>query len=146
MHERLPTAEQITTTWVTCSNRNLPSYIPGPEIQIKVSRLLPEALGQDPPTPRQLLGVQGLLQLWSHPPNLCCVVTQPLTAVSSPVSLTRAVAVGSGGHPGDSGQPQLEIRNCLPLSKDPFFQMQSRSKVPVLRKCTHLWGPPLNPL
>lgn len=27
------------------------------------------------------------------------------------------------GHPGDSGQPQLEIPNRLPLSKDPFFQI-----------------------
>lgn len=97
MHECLPTAVQITTTRVTCSHRNLPSYISGPEIQIKVSRLLTEALGEDPPTPRQLLGVQGLLQLRSHPPNLCCVVTQPLSSVSSPVSLTRAVAVGSEG-------------------------------------------------
>lgn len=26
------------------------------------------------------------------------------------------------GHPGDSGQPHLEIRNCLPLGKDPFFK------------------------
>ena len=100
MHERLPTAVQITTTRVTCSHRNLPSYISGPETQIKVLRLLPEALGEDPPTPRQLLGVQGLLQLRSRPPSLRCVVPQPLSSVSSPVSLTRAVAVGSGGAQG----------------------------------------------
>ena len=52
--------------------------------------------------------------------------TQPLLcrrrAPPSSVSLTRTVAVGFGGNPGDSGQPHLVLRNCLPLSKDPFLK------------------------
>ena len=51
-----------------------------------------QALGRVCVLLSQLLGVQEPLGSWSHPPNLCSVVTRPL-----PSRLTRMMPVGFGG-------------------------------------------------
>lgn len=88
----LPTAVQITTTWGTGSNRSLSSYISGPKHPDQGVRTPSRSSRGGPSRLSQLLGVQEPLGLWSHPPNLCSVVTQPL-----PSRLTRMMPVGFGG-------------------------------------------------
>lgn len=116
----LPTAVQITTTWVTCSNRSLSSYIYGPKHPDQGVRTPSRSSRGGPSRLFQLLGVREPLGLWSHPPNLCSIVTRPLPSVLC--VFHKDDACWFWGHPGDSGQPHLEISDCLPLGKDPFFK------------------------
>ena len=77
-HACLPTAVHITTNWVTCSNRNLSSYTSGPKHPDQGVGTPSRSSRGGPSRLSQLLRVQELLGLWSHPPSLCSVVAGPL--------------------------------------------------------------------
>lgn len=86
----------------------------------------------------QLLSVPGILGLQPyHSRRRRCGHITPSRECLLCVSLIRALAIGYGAHPDNSGQSHLEILNLINLQR-PFYQINSCSHIPGIRTWTYL--------
>lgn len=136
-----PTAVQITTTWVTCSNRSLSSYIYGPKHPDQGVRTPSRSSREAPPASSSS---------WGSGSPWACGHIRPTSAPSShgppppsSVSFSKDDACWFWGTQAPRTTSSRDQLHHASLRQGSLFQIRLHPEVPELRTGTYLWGPPL---